>query len=290
MKLIATSMLCMLTNMLFSQNANKIAIQAIKKAIGSDLKGYTVYSSPTDNFGVGTSCHNKWTPQGVMLTDMIDAYELNRGDQTSNKWKSVNNYAYYGVGEGLTLDDSAQSFYGIGLLLPKLLKVFNISVSASASKSKSIKLVIDSAVKRHLNFNNFLTYVQSDKNHALTKSWQRRKLRLVTSDYVLLSYRLDVEPTDSIGVDLAAKLDSVVNNSSKIFSGGDSLGVTVRKESAGKFSISSIRPVVFAVYIQKRKQMGYQSAEKSFADLEVVTDQELAATELDPAVFRKASL
>src|SRR4051812_6539361 len=80
----------------FSQSENEKSLIAMKHAIGSIIDKYTVYSYPTNNFGVGTSCRNKWVPQGVMVCDMVSNFGLDTVKENEMQWKNVNGYAYYG--------------------------------------------------------------------------------------------------------------------------------------------------------------------------------------------------
>lgn len=267
-KVVALSIFFCTSFLSLAQNESKQAINAMKNAIGAVIKDYTVYSYPTNNFGVGTSCYNKWVPKGTMLCDMTDCLGLGGSSANSDLWKRLNGFAYFGQGGPLQLDDSITSSYGIGVLLPKILQTLQINLSVGGSKTRSVHLRIDSAVLRYLNFGNFKNFVLSQKNPALYDAWQRRKLMVVSSDFVLLDYSLEINPADSFGLRLSAVLDSMSQLAPKVLAGKDSLGVSIVKKGTGQFSLKSTKPVVFAIYVSKQKKLEPKEATKTFKDWE----------------------
>ena len=141
-KQIFSSLLGMLISTVsFCQSENPQAIKSLKKAIGQTIAKYTTYSTPTNNFGVGTSCKRKWVPKGSMICDMVECFGLDRNAQNTAAWKSVNGFAFYGEPGPLVLDDSLNRSYGIGLLLPKILNVLNLKMDMDIGKIKSVHIM-----------------------------------------------------------------------------------------------------------------------------------------------------
>lgn len=260
----------LITSVSFCQNENPQAIRALKRAIGPTIAKYTTYSTPTNNFGIGTSCKRKWIPKGTMICDMVECFGLDRNEQNTATWKSVNGFAFYGEPGPLVLDDSLNRSYGLGILLPKILKVLNLNMDMNIGKIKSVQITIDSAVLRYLNYNTYKNYVLSNQNPSLLSAWNNGSLLVVTSDYVLLDYSLEVNPVDTFGINLSAKLDSISNSNSQVLNGNDSLGIKIERRSSGHFSLKSSRPVVFAVYIQKKRKIEGQGIEENFDKWPVV--------------------
>jgi hypothetical protein len=286
------SLLTVLLISYFAANAQKetaIAMQALKNVIGSDLNGYLMYSSPTDNYGIGTICIRQWVPKGDMMCDMVKTYGLTDIPPSNPKWKDVNGYAFYGMPNPLTIDDSTSRALGIGLMLPKILQVLNINASFDLKKSRGIHLVIDSAVKRFLNYNEWRSFVESGKDINLTKAWAQGRLRVATSDYVLLAYHLEVDPLDTLGSSIQVKVDSLLRNAPNLLTGQDSLGFKFSKESSGKLTISSNHPVIIAVLVRKQKDLGGRSgSDNGFKDWDVVNANEIINTEIiDPSEYTK---
>jgi hypothetical protein len=268
---------------LIAQNESSLAINGMKKAIGKVIDGYTTYSYPTNNYGVGTSCNRRWAPKGIMISDMIEAYGLSKVGMDNEAWKTVNGIAYRGDGGQLQLTDSVNKSYGIGLLLPKILQALNINIAADVNKIRSIRLVIDSAMLRYLNYGAFKNFVDSRKYPQLTDAWNKKKLLLITSDFVLLNYSLEINPSDSFGIALGAKLDEAINVIPNILTGNDSLGIRISKHGSGQFILTSVRPVVFAVYIKKQKNIETMGTEMSFDDWDVVKN----IVDIDPDEYKK---
>lgn len=287
---ISVGLVLLMTN-LFAQKENQQAISAMKNAIGSQIRHYTPYSYPTNNFGIGTSCYRKWVPRGTMMCDMVESFGLNTlSSENSQAWKNVNGYAYYGVGGPLTLNDTINSEYAVDLLLPKIFNTLRIALNIGKTKTNSVKLTIDSAVVRYLKFDTFRNYVLSQKNRSLYNAWQKRKLLVVTSDYVLLDYSIEINPSDSFGLFLQAKLDSINNIAPNLLAQNDSLGVKISKQSDGRFTLKSDKPIVFAVFITKQKQIAPQGETKDWSDWGDA-DAEGASnnsdTFIDPAVYSR---
>jgi hypothetical protein len=277
-KLALLTLLTIVLQPLFAQPKNSDVAKIMKQAFGSALKGYTVYSYPTNNFGVGTVCTIRWVPKGVMICDMIDTYGLSKINGSSALWETVNGYAHKGDGGPVTIQDSVVRSYGAGLLLPSILSALNINLSGYKVKNTSVSLTIDSAMVRHLNFDKFKELVNSGKLKTLQQVVGQKKAILVTSDFVLFKYKIEVRTTDSSGMEIAAKLDTALKNA-KILSKGDSLGLKISKESNGVYTLQSSRPVIFAVLIKKQRNTGVLSADTNFDNWVSVKEEMLDPTE-----------
>jgi hypothetical protein len=240
-----------------AQSDNQRALAAMKNAIGNILDHYSVYSYPTNNFGVGTSCRQRWFPKGPMVCDMVDCLGLDQVSSNERLWKTVNGYAHYGSDGGpLTLEDSLTRAYGLGLLLPKILQVLGVNVNLDSKRSRSVHLTIDSAVLRTLNYDKYKAFILSGKNQGLKDAYDAHRLLVATSDFVLLNYSLEVDRTDTFGATLSAKLDSLLKAGlGGVLNGKDSLGLQISRRDNSTFKISSGKPVVFAVYIMKQKNL-----------------------------------
>lgn len=243
------------------QSSSKQATQAMQRALGNIIRGYSVYSIPLSNYGVGTSCRQRWMPKGPVLCDMIDCLGLSSVPENERLWKTVNGYAHYGqTGGTLSVEDSLTQAYGIALLLPKILKILNININVAGQHSRSVRLTVDSAVLRTLDYDKYKELILSGTHKALTEAYDAHRLLVATSDFVLLNYTLEINPVDSFGVSIASSLDSAAANG-RVLNGKDSLGVRFEKQSTGSYSISSTHPVVFAVYTMKQKNLYPQGAQ-----------------------------
>lgn len=282
MKILLTlSVILLISSAAFSQNENAAVARALKNAVGRSLDNYTIYSYPTDNFGVGTVCVNRWVPRGTMVCDMVDTYGLTNISPNSKAWKNVNGFAFKGDGPSLTLVDSTVRAYGAAVIFPSIAKMLNIDLGAYKSNNKSINLRIDSAMFRYLVFDKFKELVNSNTRKTLTAVVDRKAGWIATSDFVFLDYTIEISGKDSSGLSIAAKLDTAINLG-KLLSKGDSLGFYITKKGKDNFMIHSTKPVIFAVKVQKQKNIGLLSEEKSYTDWPL-GEQEV----LDPSIFKK---
>lgn len=154
-----------------AQGYNKKTIKAIKKAIGDDLKGYKIFSYPTDNFGVITSYESKvdnttqicatWSCLGYGSTDIPT-------DKT--KWINVDDYASVGGGAQVTLDDKTQKKLAVNTILPKIYNVIDLDAGLDKSSLVSTSLVIGKAYKRYVEKQKTTDYINSLENTNLLKS------------------------------------------------------------------------------------------------------------------------
>jgi hypothetical protein len=248
----------------YAQDETQAALKAMKRSIPM-ITDYTIYSYPTNNFGVGTSCRNKWVPKGVMVADMINSFGLDSIKDSDTRWRNVNGYAFYGTNpSALNITDSVTQNYGFQLLLPKILKVLSINIGFTNQRSRSFKLTIDSGVVRYLKYDRFMKYVKSDSNDALTQAYKDKKLIVATADFVILSYSIEITPTDTLGANIGAKLDSLLKiGKSFTLSAGDSLGLKYARQQHGNYKVSSNSPIVFAVKTMKQKDIAPQGIAKA---------------------------
>jgi hypothetical protein len=249
-----------------AQNGSTEIAKAIANALGKDVRGYKIYSYPIDNFGVGTACLNKWTPKGIVVCDMIEFFNLKNEKPGSDKWKWLNGYAYEATGNSINLKDTITNNYGLTLLLPKILKMLSINFDAHIKNSKSIELTIDSAVIRHLDYLKVKAYIDAfPEGNKIKTAFESKRMLVATSDIALLKYSLTINLKDNFGITLSGKIDSAMKISSFVLN-KDSLGVSISKIQNGTYVVSSSKPVIFGIYVQKQKNIEPDAAVKTFDD------------------------
>ncbi|HVY75736.1 MAG TPA: hypothetical protein VG890_12940 [Puia sp.] len=248
-----------------SQELSKDAEKALKAAFGVDINDYKIYSYPTNNFGVGTMCAKKWVPDGIMLADMVTYYGLNRNDASSESWKTINGYAFYGNdGPQIKMNDTLRNILGLQMLLPKILKVLSIDLGFEKEKNKSVTVTIDSAMKRFLQFGKWKAMIDKlPKTDPVSKAYDAKKILIATSDFVLLNYSVDINREDSFGIKLGLKIDSLINIGKFTFD-KDSLGLVISHNQTGGYSIRSNKPLVIGVIVKKRRDVEVESLQEGF--------------------------
>lgn len=225
------------------QIKGRISRTSIQTALGNTSKGFWLYNYPTNNFGLGTCCIGKWAPAGIMVCDMLGDHSV-----------MLNKYAYIGIGGPLVLNEIMDHGYNAGALLPKLMQSLRLGIDISAREEKSVRLCIDSAVIRYLNYSEFRKYVFSGVNPVLLTAWKNKELLVATADIILTKYSMEIDPKDSYGASLNAKLEAAIQQAPGLSTGKDSLAFRIVKDVNGKFSLRSDKPVVIGVYISKQKK------------------------------------
>jgi hypothetical protein len=236
---------------------------SLKKTIGSDIKGYKVYSLPTNNYGIGTTCFKKWIPKGVMICDMISCY-LKEVPSDSSSWNNVNGLAFTSdPGVKIDLDDSINSTYGFQLFLPQVFKTLKINVSATSDNKKGIHITIDSIIKRFLNPETFVSYINKQPPTSnMWKAYHDHRMVVVTGDIVIKGFTVDINKTDSLGAKIDLELNKLLTTSDSLKINKDSLEFLISRSREGSFSISCHKPLVVAVLVKKQGNVLPQEGEK----------------------------
>jgi hypothetical protein len=235
----------------------------MQKGIGKDISDFFLYSYPTDNYGVGTSCAGAWMPEGMILCDMKQTYGLNLVTTDQEAWKTVNGYAYVGVGGEVVLDDSLTAEYATNVLLPNIMNKLNIC--ATANEINHVHLRITGAMIRYLNYGAFKHYVMSGANPALLTAWNNKSLLVATADIVLTSYTLEIYPQENYRASLRATFNAAINNMS---TSQDSMGIGISVQKNGQLLLRSNKHVVLGVYISRQTKTGVWGKEDDFTGWE----------------------
>jgi hypothetical protein len=257
----------------------------LKKAFTGELKGFRFYGYPTDNFGVATTCKSKWDPIGAMVGDMIYSLGLDTLPLFSTKWRDANGYASIG-GAGLPIifGDTINNTLAAGLLIPKILKLFNLDAGFSNKDLKGIRITMDSVAIRRLNIAKYLAHIRSlPETSEIRKNFMLRRLVVVTADVVAYNFQIELTNTDTMSIRLNAAIDSVVL-SGKTITGNDTVGLSIARNRKGYYIFGGSKPVVLAVYIQKQSKIETPGVEPSLANWSVLAEGE---TFIDPTIPKK---
>jgi hypothetical protein len=249
-----------LTQYLYSQKLSTLSLKKLRENIGVDLKGYEFYSYPTNNFGVGTSCINKWIPKGNMVTDMIESYGLSNIPSSNYSWKTVNGFAFMGEdGVSIKVNEDLQSVFTLEMLLPKILNILNLNTSLKNNNVKSLSLTIDSGYKRFLNYTKFIKFIEASPGSEIQKAYARKKLLVATSDFIVAGFSLTISKSDSLGGTLITKLDSLIKSGKNVIMDKASLEMAISRNTDGSFTIVSRKPIIMAVFVKKQTPLSTYS-------------------------------
>ncbi|NWL03616.1 hypothetical protein DM790_22585 [Flavobacterium collinsii] len=244
--------------------------KAVKKAIGSDLKGYQIFSYPTDNFGLITSYENSVSDLNF-LCDMWNCIGVNDETVDSENWLKLNNFAGVGGGGTITLSEKNKTKVAVDVILPKIYDVVGLTAGFKKDQTKEINITIGKAFLRKLRREPIIDYINSlNSDKSLKKAFDNGNLVIVVADCVIESITVSVKVDQVIGGNIDAKLGITGTNvASKIFQDAQ-LSVNVEKNSSGTYTFKVLHPVIFARLAKKQPSGGSLSSDEYFNDWESV--------------------
>lgn len=248
------------------QNYNKIMGVAIKKAIGSDLKDYQIFSYPTDNFGLITSYENS-VSDANFLCDMWNCIGINNTNSNTANWLNLNNFAGIGGGGTIELSQRKKNKVTVDAILPKIYDVIGISGGVNKNRTTDIDIVIGKAYLRKLRRDEIIQYINNlDNSKSLKRAYNNGTLVLVVADCVIENLSVSVKVDDEISAKLDAKLGIAGTTiASKIFQ-DLSLSVSAEKNSTGHYTFKITHPVIFARLTKKIPSTGSLETNDDFTN------------------------
>lgn len=250
----------------FAQSYNRIMGRAVKKAIGSDLKGYQIFSYPTDNFGLITSYENSVSDTNF-LCDMWNCIGVNDVNSGSSNWLSLNNFAGVGAGGTIELSQKKKTKVAIDIILPKIYDIVGVSGGFKKEQTTEINITIGKAFLRKLRRDEILQHINSlDNTKSVKKAYNNGNLVLVVADCVIEDMSVSVKVDQEISTNLDAKLGITGTSvATKVFQDA-SLSVKVEKTSSGTYTFKVSHPVIFARLIKKQPGAGTLGASNDFTE------------------------
>lgn len=248
----------------FTQNFNKIMGKAVKKALngqnGGDLKGYKVFSYPTDNYGLVTSYNNSAADENF-ICDMWNCIGFADADipVTTSDWMKMNGFAAVGTGGAISLSSSKKNKVAAKVVLPKIYNVIGVSGGFDKDKATNVTINIGKAYLRKLRRDPVISLINNLPNDRTLKvAYQNNRLVLAIADCVIEDLSVDVNVDSGTKADLDAKLAGAA---SKVFNDG-SLSVAVERNVSGTYTFRVKHPVIFAVlYARQPSQAGLEATE-----------------------------
>lgn len=249
-----------------AQNYNRIMGKAIKKAIGSDLNGYQIFSYPTDNFGLITSYENS-VSDANFLCDMWNCIGINDMNHTSINWINLNNFAGVGEGGTIELSQKKKSKVAVDIILPKIYDVIGVSGGFKTDRTTEVNITIGKAYLRKLRRNEIIGYINNLENtNSIKKAFINGDLVIVVADCIIenmtVSVKVDQETSAAIDAKLGVSGSSIA---AKVFQDA-SLSVSVEKSSSGSYMFKISHPVIFARLTKKQPEAGSLGTSNDFSD------------------------
>ncbi|WP_316814478.1 hypothetical protein [Pedobacter nyackensis] len=233
-----------------AQNYNKLMGKAIKKSIGTDLKGYQTFSYPTDNYGLITS-FNKSAMTENFICDMWNCIGVDNINSKSENWLDMNGFAAVGGGGSIDLSEKDQRKFALNILLPKIYDMIGFSGKIKNDKTTQVTVTIGKGYIRMLRKKPILDYIKSSSG-PLKNAYDNNNLVIIVADCVIdgLSVAIQVDKKDSLA--LESKLQIPANTvAGKIFSDA-SLSLAITKDVSGKYTFKVSHPVIYARLAKKQ--------------------------------------
>ncbi|HEY4323621.1 MAG TPA: hypothetical protein VGN20_06535 [Mucilaginibacter sp.] len=257
-----------------SPNYNKIMGKAVKKAIGSDLSDYSIFSYPTDNFGLVTS-YQGIVADTTFICDMWNCIGVNNPPSSIDDWLKMSDLAGVGTGGSIDLTERQQQQIAANVILPKIYDIVGVNGGFKSNKTTQITISIGKAYLRKLRKDAIIAKINSlDNSSALKKSYNTGSLVLIIADCVIDNMSVDVQVDSETAANIDAKIGATSGTAvaSKIFSDA-SLSVQVDKTTSGKYSFKVTHPVVFARLAKHQPASGTLGATNDFEDWVTVKPQ-----------------
>lgn len=244
--------------------------KAIKKAIGSDLKGYQIFSYPTDNFGLITSYENSVSDENF-LCDMWNCIGVNNTNTENLDWLKLNNFAGIGSGGTIELSQKKKTKVAIDIILPKIYDVVGVTGGFKKESTTEINITIGKAWLRKLRRDEIIEYINKlDNTKSVKRAFNNGNLVLVVADCVIENITVSVKVDQETASKLDAKLGVTGTSvATKIFQ-DMSLSVVVERTSSGTYTFKVSHPVIFARLSKKQPGAGSLGAEENFKDWSIV--------------------
>ena len=244
---------CLGLSSCISTNYNEIIAKNVKAALGEDVKDFTAFSYPTDNYGVGTtyilSTGATNLSYGDMFCDMWYCFGIPDADVPSDvsKWIKLNGYAGEGKGAKISLTHKEGSDIVIKALLPKIYEVLKIGGTADVKKTKTIELELGEAHIRFLRrpeWTKYINNIASGSNlYPLKQNYLQGNLTVVVSDVVVTSMKAKVSIDSKTETSMDAALGGKIPGIEKIFKDA-TLNFKITKEGAGVYTLETLHPVI----------------------------------------------
>ncbi|MDI1322577.1 MAG: hypothetical protein PSV36_07485 [Algoriphagus sp.] len=253
-----------------SQNYNKIMGKSVKKAIGTDLRGYQIFSYPTDNYGLITSFENS-VLDANFICDTWNCIGINDPDKVNLNWLNINDFAAVGGGGTIELSEKKKSKVAVEAILPKIYNTVGVTGGFENDRKKEIVVTIGRAYLRKLRRSEILEYINSLENtKPIKQAFNNGTLVLVVGDCVIEDMSVTVKVDQETSIDLDAKLEiSGSSVAQKVFKDA-SLSVGVEKISSGVYKFEVSHPIIFARLTKKQPAAGLLSDSEDFLDWELI--------------------
>jgi hypothetical protein len=238
--------------------------------LGLSLKDYDCPAYPVNNFGLGTSWDSSADPP-QMICDPATCLGINKTDAQTNE---LDGYAFAGSGGPIEIKNSANSDYALSAVVPELLQVLDINLSAEAKNTMSANLSITGATIRYLNRDKMISHINNDPTTppTLKSDFQQGKLTIVTSDVVAngLAVTITVDPTKNAS--LKASLDGkLAGGAGKVVGQGANLQVTLDSSQSNQYTLNTNSPVVVCRLQRKQPTAGGLAASPLWNDWPIDT-------------------
>src|SRR5262245_20895450 len=233
-------------------------MQAVRAALGADFKDCQVFSTPTDNFGLGSAYLTTSTDEVLSSSNFLcDSWycigKHNRVPTDRKQWLDFDGAAAIGGGAPITLASNQSRELAFRGALPQIAKILEVSGSISDKDVTSVDVSFGTIIKRDLRRPAYLPKARKalpEFNEGFTNG----RLTVIVGDAIAESLKVKVTLEDTKAAQLGAKLGKDFDN--KIFKGAD-FDFKVSSDGKSKYDFEVLHPVVIC-RVPKAQQTGGQ--------------------------------
>jgi hypothetical protein len=249
----------------------------VKSVLGNcgiycNAKGYTWFSYPTNNFGLGTT---------FVLDNSADV--PSEANQQCATWRCIGmesaiptdpeqmrNFGGYadvgGNGGIITLSETEKRDIAVGAVLPEIYKVLSLDANATSSRTVKTTLSLGRVYPRTLARQKFVDYVKAlPAGDQRKMAWDKGMLAVAIADYMIDSMDVDISLDTARDLALNAKLTEAVN---KVVGKDTAVKFKVTSSVNGHYTLSVTQPVILATLIRKQPRGGVLAARTDWEDFD----------------------
>lgn len=248
---------------------NKVMVKKMREAFGKDIKDYSSFSFPTNNFGILTSYQDE-IADGNFVCAMGSCVEFKPSN--SEEWLNHNGLFAVGRGGEIKIQEVEKKVIAIDGVLPEIWETLKIEGEFKSENVTDVNLTMGRGYKRLLDRLELDKVIPSlPENSRFKNSYNEGSLVVVVADIVVESMSVKVKFDN----ETSGKIDTAINNPTS--NGSDlELKFSINKTVDGQYEFNVSQPVIVMTLAKKQPSAGYVSGnDATFDNWEPVTNLEV---------------
>lgn len=253
-----------------STNYAALMQKKVQQALGNtgiygNVKDYTWFAYPTNNFGLGTTfaLDNSTDKPSEINQECATWRCIGMENAVPTLPEEVRKFGGYadvgGDGGTITLSETEKRDVALKVVLPEIYKVLDLGVGFKNSRTVKTTLSLGRVYPRTLARQKFVDYITAlpptDRRKA---AYDRGLLAVAVADYMIDSMDVDIQLDTTRDVDLNAKLSQSLN---QVVGKDAAVNVKVSGGTNGQYRLTVTKPVILATLIRKQPRGGVLGSE-----------------------------